>query len=320
MKTIYRTKFLPVLCGMTVMLALMAGITSISVSAAPNGIYIAVATPHYQHPNTGIIEDAGGDGSAVLGQSMTESAVCRQALVEVDSSGNTYITIRIQLMDNIRNPQFQADGSPVSVSLMQEDYSGNTADYRMQVNSENSVIRCNMFVIAMGRDVVFYITVSNLQSGSGDFITSITVEEPKQPDPVQIQTTSEVQTPEESQSQSEVQEQPSAKTQNPEQSSVEETPVQTLPTENHVPESTVPADSEIKTETTAESAQVKNDAGTTPGLQEFDKKGNKVDDSETKDTQNTDGGRTVIWPALGIIVVAAAVGAIWYFRFFRKKI
>lgn len=165
------------LCVMVVVLALfMAGITTMSAYAADNGIYIATATPHYRNPQTGVIEDSGGDGSYVLGQSMTESATYRKALVEVDASGNTYITVRLQLMDNIQNPQFQVDGSPVTATLMQEDYINNTADYRMKVNSENSIVRCNMNVIAMGRDVIFYITFSNLQDGSGDFITSITVD------------------------------------------------------------------------------------------------------------------------------------------------
>ena len=85
----YCTKMLRVLCGIAVMLALGAGMSAVPVLAASNGIYLATATPHYRHPVTGVIEDAGGDGSAVLGQSMTESALDRQALVEVDPEGNT---------------------------------------------------------------------------------------------------------------------------------------------------------------------------------------------------------------------------------------
>ena len=84
------------LCGLTAMLVVyMAGITAISSHAADNGIYIATATPHYRNPQTGVIEDSGGDGSQVLGQSMTESATYKKALVEVDSTGNTYITVRL---------------------------------------------------------------------------------------------------------------------------------------------------------------------------------------------------------------------------------
>lgn len=147
------------------------------VYAAENGIYLANANPSYRNPSTGAIEDSGGEGSAVLGQSMTESATYGKALIEVDPAENTYATIRMQLMDNIENPQFQVDGSPVSATLMQEDYSSNTADYRFRINSENSVVRVNMYVTAMGRDIIYYITFSGLSEGAGDFITSVTVEE-----------------------------------------------------------------------------------------------------------------------------------------------
>lgn len=147
------------------------------VYGAENGIYLAGANPSYRNPSTGAIEDSGGEGSAVLGQSMTESATYGRALIEVDPAGNTYATIRMQLMDNIENPQFQVDGSPVSATLMQEDYSSNTADYRFRINSENSVVRVNMYVTAMGRDIIYYITFSGLSEGAGDFITSVTVEE-----------------------------------------------------------------------------------------------------------------------------------------------
>ncbi|MBD9243403.1 MAG: hypothetical protein EGQ45_04960, partial [Clostridiales bacterium] len=164
MKRTLSTNLFRLLCCAVIMLALAASMISVPVFAASNGIYIATATPHYRHPVTGVIEDAGGDGSAVLGQSMTESATYRRALVEVDSAGQTYITVRLQLMDNIENPVFQVDGAAVNATLMQEDYTNNTADYRMRVGSENSVIRCSMYVVAMGRQVVFYITVSNLQA------------------------------------------------------------------------------------------------------------------------------------------------------------
>ena len=93
MKKLYCTNFFKTLCGMVVMLALVAGITAIPAYAASNGIYTATATPHYRNPLTGKIEDSGGEDSEVLGQSMTESATYTKALVEVDSNGNTYITV-----------------------------------------------------------------------------------------------------------------------------------------------------------------------------------------------------------------------------------
>lgn len=324
MKKHTASKLFRVLCGMVAMLALMAGITSVPALAASNGIYIATATPHYKHPTTGKIEDAGGDGSSVLGQSMTESATYKKALVEVDPQGNTYITVRLQLMDNIQNPQFQVDGKAVSASLMQEDYTNNTADYRMKVNSENSIIRCNMYVIAMGRDVIFYITVSNLQSGSGDFVTSVNVEQPKQPDPVEPSKPSGSQQP--------VQPQQPADSQEPAQTDPPkpEAPVQTEPPvqdessseEPTVPDSTAPSDSETSASESEKTEAPKDDKDEILGLQEFDKNGNKVeqDSEESKDKTSRSGGSTVVWWVLGgIVVIAVAGGAVWYFCFFKKK-
>lgn len=292
--------------SIVVMLALMAGITSVPMLAASNGIYIAAATPHYRHPGTGKIEDAGGDGSSVLGQSMTESATYKKALVEVDPAGSTYITVRLQLMDNIQNPQFQVDGKAVSASLMQEDYTNNTADYRMKVNSENSIIRCNMYVIAMGRDVIFYITVSDLQSGSGDFIASVNVEQPKQPEPVDSQSPAQQQQP--TDSRAPVQSNPPAT----------EGPVQT----NSPEANTEPSSPETNEPDKKEPETSKKDEDTAFGLQEFDKSGNKVEQNSADvndDTQKSCGNAVVWWVLGGVVVIAAAGGAAWYFCFFKKK-
>lgn len=281
---------------MVVMLALVAGITSIPVLAASNGIYTATATSHYKHPTTGVIEDSGGEGSYVLGQSMTDSALNKAALVEVDSSGATWVTIRLNLMDNIQSPQFQVDGSSVSATLMQEDYTNNTADFRMQVPSENAIIRCNMYVIPMGRDVIFYITVGDLKSGSGDFIASVKVEQPAQePEPEQSDTSaSAVQTPASSTSDSQM-------------------------------SSSVPPASEASSSTPETSsgdtgsASSDEDEDAVMGLEEFDASGNKVSDTSTEAEQDSSTGNPVIWWVIGgIVIVAIAGGCVWYFCFFRR--
>ena len=281
------------LCSMVVMLALVAGITSIPALAASNGIYTATATSHYKHPTTGKIEDSGGEGSYVLGQSMTDSALNKAALVEVDPQGNTFVTVRLNLMDNIRNPQFQVDGSrngnfsSVSATVMQEDFTNNTTDFRMQVPSENAIIRCNMYVIPMGRDVIFYITVGNLQSGSGDFVTSVKVEQPAQePEPEQSDTSaSAVQTPASSTSDSQM-------------------------------SSSTPETSSSDTG----SASSDEDEDAVMGLEEFDASGNKVSDTSTEAEQDSSTGNPIVWWVIGGIIVAAiAGGCVWYFCFFRKK-
>lgn len=164
-----------------VMLVYMAGITAISAYALDNNIYLADARPHYRHPVTGVIEDSGGDGSEVLGQSMTEGALKTESLIEVDPDGRMYATIRLGLMDNIENPQFkvQKDGYSdfydVSADLMKENYDANESDFRFEIPNENAIVRCTFYVVAMGRDVVFYIDFDNIREGSGDFVTSVEV-------------------------------------------------------------------------------------------------------------------------------------------------
>ena len=295
------------ICSMVVMLALVAGITSIPVLAASNGIYTATATSHYRHPTTGVVEDSGGEGSYVLGQSMTDSALNKAALVEVDPQGNTFVTVRLNLMDNIQNPQFQVDGSrngnfsSVSATVMQEDFTNNTTDFRMQVPSENAIIRCNMYVIPMGRDVIFYITVGNLQSGSGDFVTSITVQEPE-PEPEQpAVTTPQTQTPS------------------------SQAPSEQTPSSSQAPSSAAPSSSEASSSedpsSDASSADSSSEDSSSEalGLEEFDASGNKVSNTSTEAEQGGSTGNPVIWWVIGgIVVVAIAGGCVWYFCLFRK--
>ena len=306
---------------MVVMLALVAGITAIPAYAASNGIYTATATPHYRNPLTGKIEDSGGEDSEVLGQSMTESATYTKALVEVDSNGNTYITVRLKLMDNIQNPTFKVDGSSVSASLMQEDYSANTADYRMKVASENSVIRCSMYVVPMGRDVIFFITVSNLNSGSGDFVTSISVNNNKSNNSSNNANSSNNSysnnnsgnnnnsSYEPAESSNNSSSSKSSDKKNNKNSDKKKSKETTAPTT--VKPSTA-AQTTVATEPTTDSAQEVN------GLQEFDEQGSEVTAPATVDeVQN---GSYAVWYVLGGVAVVLVAGfCVWYFGFFRKK-
>lgn len=321
MKKLYCTNFFKTLCSMVVMLALVAGITAIPAYAASNGIYTATATPHYRNPLTGKIEDSGGEDSEVLGQSMTESATDTRALVEVDSNGNTYITVRLKLMDNIQNPTFKVDGSSVSASLMQEDYSTNTADYRMKVASENSVIRCSMYVVPMGRDVIFFITVSNLKSGSGDFVTSITVNNNKSNNSSNNANSSNNSysnnnsgsnnnsSYEPAESSNNSSSSKSSDNKSDKKSDKKKSKETTAPT-TVKPSTAVPTTA--ATEPTTDSAQEVN------GLQEFDEQGSEVTAPATVDeVQN---GSYAVWYVLGGVAVVLVAGfCVWYFGFFRKK-
>lgn len=331
-------KFFTKLCCAVVVLALMAGITAVQALALSNGIYIATASPHYKHPVTGVIEDSGGEGSAVLGQSMTESALYNKALVEVDNKGTTYITVRLKLMDNIENPEFEVDGKSVSASLMQEDYTENTADYRMKVPSEKSIIKCSMYVVPMGRQVKFFITVSDLTSGSGDFITSVTVDKPaattkkaetgttkkpvsttKKPDTTKAPSTVAPETP------APATEAP--KTDAPVTSSPETTVVTTVSdTTSKAPQSepeSVLKSSITESTSTSVSSDVSSPDTTSKvlGIQEFDENGSSITETSVSQSAGTSGSNAGII-VLVIVIIAAIAGiafAVRYFVFFKKK-
>ena len=321
MKKLYCTNFFKALCSMVVMLALVAGITAIPAYAASNGIYTATATPHYRNPLTGKIEDSGGEDSEVLGQSMTESATDTRALVEVDSNGNTYVTVRLKLMDNIQNPTFKVDGSSVSASLMQEDYSANTADYRMKVASENSVIRCSMYVVPMGRDVIFFITVSNLKSGSGDFVTSISVNNNKSNNSSNnANSSNNSYSNNNSDNNNNSSYEPAESSNNSSSSKSSDKKSNKKSDKKKSKKTTAPTTvkpstavtTTVVTEPTTDSAQEVN------GLQEFDEQGGEVTAPATVDeVQN---GSYVVWYVLGGVAVVLVAGfCVWYFGFFKKK-
>lgn len=211
---------------------------------------------------------------------------------------------------------------------MQENYGSlskdNTADYRMKVNSENSVIRCNMYVIAMGREVVFYITVSNLQEGSGDFITSVKVVEPE-PDNTTPPATSTT-------------EPDTSATEPPATSTTEPAASTTVPDTS----TTVPDTSEPTTETTtpSEETATPSEETATPstsdteettgkedetegagGLVEYDENGNIVNNTADENSGEADNSNLGTFEiVIGVVAVVAVAGfCVWYFGFFKKK-
>jgi hypothetical protein len=287
-------------CGICSSAALLmsSAIVGISASALDNGIYLADATSYYAHPYTSVIEDSGGESSAVLGQSMTESALCPQALIEVDPDGNMYATIRLSLMDNIEEPQFmvQADGYSefydVQADCMQENMDNNTSDFRFPIDSENSIVRSTFYVVPMGRDVIFYIGFSNLAEGSGDFVTSVEVlplteEETVTEAPTEV---TELKTTDSTATET------TATTETVTTSAVETTTVQTTKS----------------TETITEKSDVK-------GIVMFDENGNEIKEFSNKAaTENTEDKKINVGIAVGgtagVIVVIDAVLMIFYKR------
>lgn len=172
------------LCRFAVALVIMTGALAAfqgTAKAAVHGIYTVTATPYYAHPTTGEIEDSGQNPG--IGQGMTESVLEKQALLEVDEDGNHFVTARFFLMDNIENMSLsvQKDAKSefvdVAYTIMKEDMEEATSDLRFAVPDANAIIRATFYVVPMGRDVIFYMTFSDPVSGSGDFVTSIKIDE-----------------------------------------------------------------------------------------------------------------------------------------------
>lgn len=151
--------------------------------AATSAVYTASTAPSYANPVTGAIEDSAGQSNVALAESMTTGCTYPAALVEKDTAGNTFVTLRFKLADQMGAMSFWADNggdgafSAVEAAQMQVDSANNTADWRFQVPSETSNIRVSMYVTPMGRDVVYFTQLTGLVEGNIDavpFVQAIT--------------------------------------------------------------------------------------------------------------------------------------------------
>ena len=106
------------------------------------------------------------------------------ALVEKDTAGNTFVTLRFKLADQMGAMTFWADNAgdgafaEVEATRMQTSTVGDTAvaDWRFQVPSETSNIRVSMYVNPMSRAVVYFVQLADLAEGNTDalpFVESI---------------------------------------------------------------------------------------------------------------------------------------------------
>lgn len=279
--------------ALTVIATVSLGALSLSASALDNGIYVATSTSYYAHPYTGVIEDSGGADSQVLGQSMTESALCPEALIEVDPNGNMYATIRLSLMDNIENPQFMVQenaDSPfydVSADCMQENFDVNTSDFRFMIPNESCIVRSTFYVVPMGRDVIFYIGFSDLREGSSDFVTSVEVVE--------------------------VTEAPIV-TEPPTEEAVTETIAETT-TEAAVTTTTTAITTSVSTETTTEKATAENTEENVEavGIVMFDENGNQISEIPAADGEKTESDEVNGMVIAAAVIITAGIIAVIIF-------
>ncbi|MCD8354998.1 MAG: hypothetical protein LUE11_00275 [Clostridia bacterium] len=169
-KTKLRAGFLAVMLA----LILGAGIPAVPAQAAGGAVYTCSITGCYVHPVTGVIEDSGGEAGYDIAQPMVSNVVCTSGILEVTDSGQYYVTVRLSLMDYTSNHQFWVQNvgdsgwmtGAVGTTGSGTDGNGTTADFCIQVPSENCVIRCSMYVEPMGRSVIFYFYPSNYAEGN----------------------------------------------------------------------------------------------------------------------------------------------------------
>ena len=162
-------------------LALLIAAPTQTALAAEPGIYSATATVYYANPDTGVIEDPAGESNTTLGQTMVEGTVQPEALLEVDSQGNSYLSLRFKLANEIGDVLVASDadhtGTFSSEELAQQVQilgEGDIADYRFAIPREDATIRVNMFVEPMGRNVVYFVGLSNIVEGNAaGFVESI---------------------------------------------------------------------------------------------------------------------------------------------------
>lgn len=138
----------------------------------------------YMNPNTGIIEDSGGENSFALGQSMVENMMSTTAILEENSKGGYYLTFDFNLYNFISDIEFQSqkEGETNYVDITHEvvEEQEETVTLKVPVEDMDSLLRASCFVVPMGRSVVFYITYSDifdagvvLPDATGDTATDV---------------------------------------------------------------------------------------------------------------------------------------------------
>lgn len=156
--------------GMLAFLFVLLSGISITAKAEELPCRTAKAVGSYKDPTTGEVEDAGGSDNEALGQSMVSNVVDSTALIEEKPAGGYYVSLRFHLMDNISDVAFsvQAPGEDDWKQTEAEKTAsqGEQADFRIPVETEDSVIRTECYVGAMGRNVIFYVTLTEFEEGN----------------------------------------------------------------------------------------------------------------------------------------------------------
>lgn len=114
----------------------------------------------YYNPETGDIDD-GGTKNAEIGEGMVRGCVGDYALLE-EKNGEKFLTMKLKLYSNIEDIRFEYKTSKkneykaLKYTLIDIDKKNNTANLRLKLENQFTWIRTKMYVIPMGRDVLYY--------------------------------------------------------------------------------------------------------------------------------------------------------------------
>ncbi len=137
-------------------------------------LYTCNVHPSYKNPVTGRVEDSGGSASYATGQGMVNSALGKKGLVEITSKGEVYLNIRLKLMDHTSGHSFKIQGrgqsgwrsTEAGITAKGRDSNGTTSDVCIKLSSKDDIIRGEMYVNPMGRNVVFFIYADGFSGGN----------------------------------------------------------------------------------------------------------------------------------------------------------
>ena len=181
-----KNKILSAIMTCVLAITLMAGFPAVKAYAASGTVYSCTINRCYAHPVTGVIEDSGGESSYATGQGMVEGCVYSNGILEVTDDGAYYLTIRMSLMDYTSGHSFQVQNvgdsgwstpSEIGITGNGSDSTGTTADVCMRVPSENCIVRGEMYVEPMGRNVIFYLYPSDYSEGNNTDMNATMVTE-----------------------------------------------------------------------------------------------------------------------------------------------
>ena len=175
------------LCAVLLLIAAVICLTGLKadVFAQAGKIYSCTVIPSYRNPETGNVEDSGGESSYATGQGMVESCVGSKGMLEETESGEYYLTFVLSLMDYSSGHTFlvKKPGSSdwiqpaIGVTGTGTDSNGTTNNVCIQIPGKDGIIKGSMYVEPMGRNVTFFITAGDFQEGTVEGLSPTIVTE-----------------------------------------------------------------------------------------------------------------------------------------------